>query len=294
MVLPGLFSAIIAATIWALVIFLYKKYMESHGALVVNFSRLFYVSTLMSPVLILITPSQGLWAAAFSGIITLLVGDSLYFYAIHKVGGSIAAPLTYTYIIIAQYFSLLLGEQVTPLLIVSSLLIVLGVSLLTRGGEAKLSAAGVGAALLAALMWSLGMTAIKLAALQGVSPIIIAYIRALSAGLLLGLYLWAKGRLKVVKSPVFAIASLLDLGAGSALFAYSVERVGLALSTILVSIAPLITQLFAKISGLERLTYRQMLGAVVIFLAIVLAVSSIQSLPLTVPTTKSGTSNSPP
>ncbi|MGC8994702.1 MAG: EamA family transporter [Pyrobaculum sp.] len=270
----GLAAVFTAAVIWALVIFLYKRHMESLDAAVVNFSRLFYVSALMWPVLILAKPSAGVWAAVASGVLTLFIGDSLYFYAIHRVGGSVAAPLTYTYVVIAQYLALLLGEKVTPMLIVSSLLVVLGVGLLARGGKARVNVVGVASAAAAAFMWSLGMTAVKLAAVQGVHPTAVAYLRALSACLFMALYLAARGRLRIVKSPLFAAASLLDLGLGSALFAYSVERVGLALSTILVSVSPLITQLYAKFTGIEPLSPRQMAGAVAIFLAIAVAMGS--------------------
>ncbi|MEM4792537.1 MAG: DMT family transporter [Pyrobaculum sp.] len=264
----GLAAALTAATIWALVIFLYKRHMENVGAATVNFSRLLYVSLFMWPVLLGVGDTKGIWAAALSGVVTLLLGDSLYFYAIHKVGGSVAAPVVYTYVIIAQYFALLLGERVTPLLFLSSALVVLGVALLARGGEERMSPVGLAAAFGATLLWSLGMTAVKLASLQGVPPAAIAYIRALSACVPLGVYLAARGRLRVVKSPAFAAASILDLGVGSTLFAFSVEKVGLAITTILVSMSPLVTQLYAKASGIEQITPRQALGAVAIFIAI--------------------------
>jgi len=269
--LIGVAAALTAATIWALVIFLYKKHMRTLDATAVNFSRLLYVTALMAPATLLAEPVPGLWAAVASGLITLVVGDSLYFYAIHKVGGSVAAPIVYTYVIIAQYFALLLGEEVSHRLFLSSLLVVLGAALLARGGEARLNPLGISAAAAAAVMWSLGMTAVKLATMGNVHPVVVAYLRAASACVVLGLYLAAKRRLKAVKSPLFALASLMDLGLGSALFAFSVERVGLALATILASTSPLITQLYAKTAGVENLSARQAAGAVAIFLAILVA-----------------------
>ncbi|MEZ0319767.1 MAG: DMT family transporter [Pyrobaculum sp.] len=269
----GVAAALAAATIWALVIFLYKKHMESLGALVVNFSRLFYVAVFMWPVAFMATPSAGLTAAVASGLLTLVVGDSLYFYAIHKVGGSIAAPLVYSYVVIAQYFAFALGEAVSPFLVVSSVLVVAGVSLLARGGgPARVDALGVFAALAAALMWSLGMTAIKVASIGGVHPAVIAYVRALSALAALGVYLYARRRVVLVKSYAFAAASLLDLGVGSSLFAYAVEKAGLSIATILVATSPLITQLYARAAGLEKLTPLQAVGAVAVFAAVALAV----------------------
>jgi len=273
----GVGAALAAAAIWALVIFLYKRHMESLDAAAVNFSRLIYVAVLLAPTALFIEPAPGLWAAVVSGVVTLFVGDSLYFYAIHKVGGSVAAPVAYTYIVMAQYFALLLGEEVSQWLILSSLLAVAGVSLLARGGGVRLSSLGLAAAAAAALLWSLGMTAVKLAILGNVNPLAVAYLRAVSACAALGLYLAAKRRLKVIKSPLFAAASLMDLGVGSALFAYAVGKIGLAPTTILVSASPLITQLYAKATGVENLTPRQMAGAAAIFAAVLTAVGSTPS-----------------
>jgi DME family drug/metabolite transporter len=272
----GVGAALAATAIWALVIFLYKRHMESLDAAAVNFSRLMYVTVLLAPAALFIEPVPGLWAAVVSGVVTLFVGDSLYFYAIHKVGGSVAAPLAYTYIVMAQYFALLLGEEVSQWLILSSLLTVAGVSLLAGGGDTRLSPLGLAAAA-ATLLWSLGMTAVKLAVLGNVNPLAVAYLRAASACAALGLYLAAKRRLKVVKSPLFAATSLMDLGVGSALFAYAVGKIGLALTTILVSASPLITQLYAKATGVENLTPRQMAGAAAIFAAVLTAVGSTPS-----------------
>jgi DME family drug/metabolite transporter len=272
----GVGAALAVAAIWALVIFLYKRHMESLDAAAVNFSRLMYVTVLLAPAALFIEPVPGLWAAVVSGVVTLFVGDSLYFYAIHKVGGSVAAPLAYTYIVMAQYFALLLGEEVSQWLILSSLLTVAGVSLLAGGGDTRLSPLGLAVAA-ATLLWSLGMTAVKLAVLGNVNPLAVAYLRAASACAALGLYLAAKRRLKVVKSPLFAATSLMDLGVGSALFAYAVGKIGLALTTILVSASPLITQLYAKATGVENLTPRQMAGAAAIFAAVLTAVGSTPS-----------------
>ena len=81
----------------------------------------------------------------------------------------------------------------------------------------------------------------------------------------------------MVKSPLFAAASLMDLAVGSALFAYAVGKIGLAPTTILVSASPLITQLYAKATGVENLTPRQMAGAAAIFVAVLTAVGSTPS-----------------
>jgi drug/metabolite transporter (DMT)-like permease len=73
----GVGAALAAAAIWALVIFLYKRHMESLDAAAVNFSRLLYVAVLLAPTALFIKLAPGLWAAVVSGVVTLFVGDNL-------------------------------------------------------------------------------------------------------------------------------------------------------------------------------------------------------------------------
>lgn len=266
----GIAAALSAAAIWAVVIFLYKRYMAEVDPISVNFSRVAYVSLAMWPVLAVTEPTSALLAAVASGVVTLVAGDSLYLYAISRVGGSVAAPLAYTYIVATQYLALALGEVVTPTLLASAVLVVLGVALLSRGGEARLDTAGLAAAVGTAACWALGVTAIKVASMGGMPPLAVAYVRALSAAAALGAYgLWKKVRF--VKSPVFALASVADLGLGAALFAFAIGDLGLSLATVLVATSPLVAQLYAAASGVERVTAMRVAGGVAIFLAVVLA-----------------------
>ncbi|MFN3804495.1 MAG: EamA family transporter [Pyrobaculum sp.] len=270
--LLGIAAAFTAAVIWALVIFLYKKHMAAASPLSVNFSRVVYVSLIMWPVLTTTELTPALLAAVLSGVVTLVVGDSMYLYAISKVGGSVAAPVAYTYIVATQYFALALGEGVTTSLLASAVLVVLGVALLSQGEERQLSPLGLAAAVGAAASWSLGVTAIKIATLGGVPPLAVAYVRALSAALTLGIYRIFK-KVEIIKSPLLAAASVADLGLGAALFVFSIEKLGLSLATVLVATSPLVTQLYAAASGAERVTAIRAAGGVTIFVAVVLALS---------------------
>ncbi|NAZ27975.1 MAG: EamA family transporter, partial [Caldivirga sp.] len=55
-----------------------------------------------------------------------------------------------------------------------------------------------------------------------------------------------------------------------ALYAYSIDLIGLGLTVIMTGSMPLIAQAMASVMGRERLTINRLLGAVVVVLAILL------------------------
>jgi len=267
----GIAAALAAAAIWALVVFVYKRHLSNADVLAVNFSRLLYASALTSPSLALAGPAAWLPAAAASGLLALAAGDTLFLFAVRRAGASVAAPLAYAYVVVSQHLAAAFGERTPLQLLASSLLLVAGVALLARGGGSRRDAAGVAAALCASLLWALGMAAFKLAALEMSSPLAVAHVRALAACAALGACMAVEKRLVVVKSPALAAAAVFDVGIGAALFALSVKHAGLALATILASTSPLITQAFAVLMGLERVSRAQAAGAAAILAAVVTA-----------------------
>ncbi|WP_243676317.1 EamA family transporter [Vulcanisaeta distributa] len=68
------------------------------------------------------------------------------------------------------------------------------------------------------------------------------------------------------------IIAVLDLGLGVALFAFSMDLIGLGLTVILTGTMPLIAQLMSSAMGREKFSVVKFLGALVIVMAIVLVV----------------------
>ena len=64
-----------------------------------------------------------------------------------------------------------------------------------------------------------------------------------------------------------------DLVVGSLLFVYSISVIGVALSVILTSLSPLLTQVFARALGKESPSTKDFLGGILIVSALVLAVA---------------------
>jgi DME family drug/metabolite transporter len=65
--------------------------------------------------------------------------------------------------------------------------------------------------------------------------------------------------------------AVLDLGAGVALYAYSMDLIGLGLTVIMTGSMPLIAQAMSHVMRREKLTLMKLLGAVIIVTAIVAA-----------------------
>jgi DME family drug/metabolite transporter len=150
--------------------------------------------------------------------------------------------------------------------------VVLGVYLLSRE-RTRITIRGVALALGAAMAWAVGQTMIKVADISGLNPITLAFTRVATAGVVLLVinYVTHNDIAKAVKSTVrtrLPLFSVLDLGVGVALYAYSMDLVGLGLTVILTGSMPLIAQVMSSLMGREKLTVAKLLGAVVIVLAI--------------------------
>jgi DME family drug/metabolite transporter len=194
--------------------------------------------------------------------------------SINYSGVSIAAPVSYTYIPIAVLMATLLGEPLTIYKVVSGLFVVLGVYLLSRE-RARVTIRGIALALGAAMAWAVGQTMIKVADISGLNPITLSFTRVATAGIILLIinYIMHNNITKAIKSTAgtrLPLVAVLDLGAGVALYAYSMDLIGLGLTVIMTGSMPLIAQIMSNLMGKERLTITKLLGAAVIVLAIVL------------------------
>ncbi|PVU72536.1 EamA family transporter [Vulcanisaeta sp. SCGC AB-777_J10] len=264
--------AFTTAFIWAWASIVYGDFMKSINPLTVNFLRMLYASLiLLIPAIVFGFNAGAVWGS-LSGLLSLAVGDSLYLMSINYSGVSIAAPVSYTYIPIAVLMATLLGEPLTIYKVVSGLLVVLGVYLLSRE-RTRITIRGMALALGAAMAWAVGQTMIKVADISGLNPITLAFTRVATAGVVLLVinYVTHNDIAKAVKSTVrtrLPLFSVLDLGVGVALYAYSMDLVGLGLTVILTGSMPLIAQVMSSLMGREKLTVAKLLGAVVIVLAI--------------------------
>ena len=270
--------ALIAALIWAFSPIYYGVYLKKFGMLTLNFIR----TSLGAGVLLL--PAlyfgfqEGAIFAVLSGVITLAVGDSLFLISIREVGASVATPVVYTYVLLIQLTAFSVGESVVVANILSATLIILGVLLLSRGGSRAPRIKGIIIALGASLIWTVGQDLLKVASSAGLQFVSLAFLRGGSAAIALGLTLIVRGHpLSSFKKKVtpreggfLALVSISDLALGSAIYVYSVSTTGLALTVILTSLSPFLTQVFSKLLGKETPTNMDILAGFLIVLALVI------------------------
>ncbi len=269
--------ALSAAIIWAVSPIYYRDYLVMSNVVKVNFYRLLYASLALLLPFIIFGFNSAIVYGALSGLLTLAIGDTLYLLSIRDVGASIAAPVAYTYVLLIQFAAVFLGESISVNQIIGSILIIIGIYMLSnhRGSARK---KGIIIALLAALTWTIGQSSIKLATLGNINPFSIAFARTFTAMSVLGLFTLINRNEKHANSVVIgkkkhlslAIISISDLGVGSALYIYSIGTIGLAITIILTSVSPLITQIASRILGKEAPSIKDIIaGSIIVFAIIV-------------------------
>ncbi len=272
--------AFIPAILWALGPIYYRVYLGKFDLLTLNFIRTTVGAAGLLLPAILFGFSQGLLYAVVSGVVTIAVGDSLFLLAIRQLGASVATPVVYTYVLFVQLTATSVGESVPFANLVSALLIILGVFLLSRGRRGKPKFRGIAVALGASLVWTVGQELIKVATNAGGNFFAVAFARDGSAAIALGALLLVRGGASRWKARAtgkdllyLSIVALADLTLGSALYVYSVSAIGLAITVILTSISPFLTQVFSRMLGKETPSKIEIASGALIVIALLLAVA---------------------
>jgi DME family drug/metabolite transporter len=271
--------ALVAALIWAFSPIYYRGFLGRFDFLSFNFLRTSTASAVLILPALYYWSSTGLGFAVPSGVITLACGDSFFLLSIRETGASVAAPVVYTYVLMVQLVGVALGQVVPYANFVAAVMVVAGVYILSKGGEGKPRARGIALALSAGVFWTIGQELIQLATGAGGNIVVVTFVRNASAAVALGVafLLTRKGRTwpsgLAAKDYGFVLVIIIsDLVVGSTLFVYSISTIGVALSVILTSVSPLLTQVFARALGKESPSTKDFAGGVLIVAALVLAV----------------------
>ena len=272
--------ALIAALIWAFSPIYYRGFLAKFDFLSFNLLRNSTAAVVLAIPALYLWNSAGLNFALASGAVTLACGDSLFLLSIKETGASVAAPVVYTYVLMIQLVGVALGQVVPYANIVAAIMVVAGVYILSQGGGGKPRAKGIFFAVSAGAIWTVGQEFIQAATNAGGNLESIVFTRNSAAALALGIAFlvtkryrtWPRGVGLMEYAVILAIISS-DLVVGSLLFVYSISIIGVALSVILTSLSPLLTQVFAKALGKESPSTRDFLGGILIVSALVLAVA---------------------
>lgn len=274
--------AVIASLIWAFSPIYYRTFMKRFDFLSLNFARTVLASVVLAVPALIYGGGGDAKAVSFallSGLVTLGLGDSLFLLSIGEMGASVATPVVYTYVLLVQLTAGAVGETVPLANVAAALMIVVGVYLLSRGGNGRPRAKGMTMAVAAAVVWTLGQDLIRLATGAGGSALAVAFLRNMAAAVALGAAMIAtKGYRKWPRGisgkdyGIIAAIAVSDLSLGSLLYVYSISIIGIAGTVIFTSISPLLTQIFSRALGKERPSRTDFLGGAFIVVALLTAV----------------------
>jgi len=272
--------ALAAALIWAFSPIYYRGFLAKFDFLSFNLLRTSTAAAVLALPALYLWGFSGLSFAVISGVITLACGDSFFLLSIRETGASVAAPVVYTYVLMIQLAGFAIGQTVPYANFAAAIMVVAGVYILSRGGEGKPRARGISLAICAGVAWTIGQELIQASTNAGGNLASVTFTRNFSAAIALGAAFLATGRYKgwpkgiaVGEYAIMLVFVISDLVVGSLLFIYSISTVGVALTVILTSLSPLLTQVFAKALGKESPSPKDYLGGVLIVSALVLAVA---------------------
>ena len=275
----GVLAGLLAGTIWGLAPGIISKYGRGKPFYIINYARSMYAVLLLALIVIasslpLSISPVGLLVIAISAVFGPLLGDLFYIYSIQRIGGGNAVSIGYIYIFIAQVLSAIFyHEQLSPRLVVGTVLAMTGIYLIYSGEKHRLNKAGVAAALAAALSWGMGATLSRLAVSYG-APLVVALYRNLTVLLILVTVSYRETPYVFTKNGFILgfIAGGLGFGIGMTLFLYAVKTVGVAVTALATSISPVLGRIFSRIIAGEKPSPRAVYGTLVSALGIFIGV----------------------
>ena len=175
----GELSALGAAISWTVSAVLYKKALMQAKPVSANIVRLTCTAAVLLALVVALgkaevmmnLPQNVIVLACVSGVIGLGVGDTLYMMSLKDVGVARAVPITCTYPLFNLLWAVFLaGEAVTLPVVLGAIIIVLGIWLLSQGGQTHLAESqkrtlqkGLALALATAIVWSVSIAMIDMA-----------------------------------------------------------------------------------------------------------------------------------
>jgi drug/metabolite transporter (DMT)-like permease len=291
----GEIAALSAAFCWGLSPVLYKKALGKTSYLAANFVRSGFASLFLILILPLVINQSSILAPneyailAIGGVTNLVVGDTLYFVGLKKIGVCQAQPITSSYPLYVMFLAtIVLGEPLTSSILIGTPLIVVGIILISLSGDKGSCDAsdpssrvkGLAASVAAALFWSVGLVCYKFSLLdhETLDPAFSTFVTVFRTTVILPFLLVlvvaggeSKQVTKLSKSSIAALAAggIVALGVGGILLFTSYTLINANIATPLSSISPLFSLLLARHYIGEKATPRNIVGAVLIVIGVV-------------------------
>lgn len=295
--LTGVGLALLTSLAWSISSICVKLAAERIDSLVINTLR----TAVGAFLLILYCSASGRYEALFqasgsslvsvvlSGLLAMVVGDTLYIKSLSFLDVSLAFPLSQVSFILLAVLAaaLFLGEPLTWITLCGALLVVSGIYLMTSsrgtGGKSRgrkgIHPKGLFYILIAVLAWTSATLLLKIGVAR-LDPFIAAAVRISTSALTL-LLLFSFYR-KEKSSPLLdlgrtylllvILAGFLTYGVAAVGYITALQRIGAGRTVLLTATAPLFALPLAVIFLRERLTRLHLLGVVLSVIGVWLVV----------------------
>ena len=291
----GELAALGAAFSWTASALLYRKALQETRPMLANIVRLVLTSMILIVFVAVIgklgvfitLPYNVILLAAFSGIVGLGVGDTLYMASLKIVGVARAVPVTCTYPLFTLLFAFTLTAQPPTLTAsIGAVLIVLGIWLVSierssarsnTSGSRKPLLLGIVMGLATAVLWAVSIAMMNLAVnydRQIDSALAVNTIRVTIAGVSFAFFtpvLCRRHRLSKLSWKTLLslmVGGLVALGLGWFLLSYSLAVIEESRAVPISSVTPLFSTLAAALLFHEKISMENGLGSVMIVVGI--------------------------
>jgi drug/metabolite transporter (DMT)-like permease len=284
--LEPLFSSLIAlfvAFLWGVNSHLVKKGMIGEN----TFSGLFYRSVSAFPILIILGLfvsgldvllsyfSLAIFPIILFSAIMVAFGDAIFAYSLTKYPVKVILPITSVYPLFASVLLIVLGqEDISIQILVGTVIIVIGVYLVTRGdGKDKIKKEAIIYGIFPAMAWGSSVVMVRyvLATSPGAESISLTGLRVFFIGVIgLAMFLLSNRKLKdyfdrprkeKVNSIVFlGLSGIIGWTIGATLFFFAVQNIGAGIPTPISSTNPIWAVIIGSILGIEYITKKQSTG----------------------------------
>ena len=272
--ISGEIYALAAAFCWSVAAVFYKKGIGA-GAIPAVLIRTFFAMLFLLILFIIIRGGHfeftlmGFIFLNLGGLFRLILGGAAYMKGLENISISRFIPILFTFPLLTILLSaLLLKEKIRPEVVTGTVLIVVGIWILSRGkstGGEKNIRLGVSVAVLAAFLYAFSIVATK-TGLKDVDPFQSALISMPVPLLLLYLYYsmneGARTIFKFKKEAyiLLGLGGIVGMGFGSYFFFVSLTTIGAAKATGLAAITPVLSSLIALVTLKEKLNVALLLG----------------------------------
>jgi drug/metabolite transporter (DMT)-like permease len=209
-----------------------------------------------------------LFLMVVAGLFHFFVARLCFYYAIERIGANLSSPLSATRIYFAAIIGYLAGEEITLKLILMTLLVFMGITLLSKPEGVKVDLIGIALGLLTGFFSALSSFFVRVGMLEVYNPLFGAFVGFAASTLLLTPFAIKRG-LKPKKGRFFVLGGLF-VGIGHLIRYISLHDLPVSVVEPVVSIYPLFTIILSYFFLKEREVFgiRMCAGALLIILGV--------------------------